>query len=783
MAASPTTRDKFSTSSCRTRLSKKMAPPPLPQPMRPTFHPATALFRLRPSDFGFLQMAEFLPADFSLVLASPLYSLTVGSKAICNVLTSCLFTDSIQANIKFSIKNHHSKEAVLFCKEDCRVSPDLKTFQLAFPLHQPGTYTLTVLLYEQHIAASPLSLAVTLPGSQGPHSPFSPVWDPAQKQLEHFHIPSPLLSNPLPRPPSDNSVRNANPPPTIPATKTLLPSEKERQLAVAPKDFCPPMHSTSKLGKALDAIHAPGLPKELAEDAHQKDEVEHLLRGQGDGGEASRPTSRPVSPLKSPSLESGDDHDLTRRVLEISIEENEDGEIGDRTRIVDPDMAVERGYRKGEKQGSKASSVAIEGKGGRLTCENQASKYMKSTEVNFRKLREGLEEDLEKLNKASRPQKSAPAVKGISRCSDPPPLVGRQFAKGPTPPSEVQCQEGPTAQSRSGNKEARHIKFPAASTVRPSPPLASVDLPLMLSSRPAGRTAISTVTMCLSAPKLRQHSPESIHGPIGICLLRDKCVVVSSTFEDQVKMFTGCGQFLRIVEAEPGRGFKHPSDLVALKNGGFAVRDQLTVRIYDRGGRFQRRLDPTYLDRFFGLAEDNEGRLVTINENKGGRVREKNDGTRPGESDLLFFNLTTGCLVKRVELGEVIADKERSKCRFLTRGLKGSLVITDLGMDRVYILDLATKGVSMFGHSGSGPGCFKDPAGLAVDSMGNMLIADSRNHRLCLHDFKGRFLTEVKLDPPPKRPSGLLLDQENGDIYILNLQGDAAVIRYSLQAE
>merc|ERR1719233_2408628 len=260
------------------------------------------------------------------------------------------------------------------------------------------------------------------------------------------------------------------------------------------------------------------------------------------------------------------------------------------------------------------------------------------------KLREGLEEDLEKLNKASRPQKSAPAVKGISRCSDPPPLVGRQFAKGPTPPSEVQRQEGPTVQSRSGDKEARHIKFPAASTVRPSPPLASVDLPLMLSSRPAGRTAISMVIMCLRAPNLRQHLPESIHGPIGICLLQDKCVVVSSTFEDQVKMFTGCGQFLRMVEAEPGRGFKHPSDMVALRGGGFAVRDQLTVRCYDRVGRFQRRLDPTFLDRFYGLAEDNEGRLVTINENKGGRVREKNEGTRykgtrywAGESDLLFF--------------------------------------------------------------------------------------------------------------------------------------------------
>ena len=88
---------------------------------------------------------------------------------------------------------------------------------------------------------------------------------------------------------------------------------------------------------------------------------------------------------------------------------------------------------------------------------------------------------------------------------------------------------------------------------------------------------------------------------------------------------------------------------------------------------------------------------------------------------------------------------------------------------RVYILDLVTKGVKMFGHTGSGPGCFNDPAGLAVDrlpcslsyvwvctgnvlpraspfSVGNMLVADSKNHRLCLHDSNGRFLTEVRIE-------------------------------------
>ena len=58
-------------------------------------------------------------------------------------------------------------------------------------------------------------------------------------------------------------------------------------------------------------------------------------------------------------------------------------------------------------------------------------------------------------------------------------------------------------------------------------------------------------------------------------------------------------------------------------------------------GRFQRRLDPTFLDRFYGLAEDNEGRLVTINENKGGRVRERSDGTRCIEIDFFFMDWFT----------------------------------------------------------------------------------------------------------------------------------------------
>ena len=70
-----------------------------------------------------------------------------------------------------------------------------------------------------------------------------------------------------------------------------------------------------------------------------------------------------------------------------------------------------------------------------------------------------------------------------------------------------------------------------------------------------------------------------------------------------------------------------------------------------------------------------EGRLITIMESR-----------NPRKTDLLFFNLGTGELVKKIEMEDIIPNKAMSKCRFLTYQL-GKLYITDLGLDCVYILD------------------------------------------------------------------------------------------------
>ena len=117
-------------------------------------------------------------------------------------------------------------------------------------------------------------------------------------------------------------------------------------------------------------------------------------------------------------------------------------------------------------------------------------------------------------------------------------------------------------------------------------------------------------------------------------------------------MFTGCGQFLREVKAGPGgQQFHRPSDMVALSSGGFVVRDKVTIRFYDNFGKFQRNLDSSYIDQCYGLAEDQEsGHLVTINENKKILDDTREGGTNLGEADLLYFSLTTGELVKRIQL-------------------------------------------------------------------------------------------------------------------------------------
>ena len=70
----------------------------------------------------------------------------------------------------------------------------------------------------------------------------------------------------------------------------------------------------------------------------------------------------------------------------------------------------------------------------------------------------------------------------------------------------------------------------------------------------------------------------------------------------------------------------------------------------------------------------------------------------------------------------------------------GALWAIDHKSNRLFRLGESLEPDTNFGGSGSGPGKFNDPWGIAVDSTGNVLVADTFNHRVQKFDPEGKFV-------------------------------------------
>ena len=270
--------------------------------------------------------------------------------------------------------------------------------------------------------------------------------------------------------------------------------------------------------------------------------------------------------------------------------------------------------------------------------------------------------------------------------------------------------------------------------------------------------------------------------PIGVTVLPNQSVVVSSSGDtNEVNIYAPNGECIKRVSPSEGGGrdFMRPSDMVTLPDGRFLVRDDLGIQMFDDSGEFVKSVGDGVLGKCFGLATNGKGRLFTINTNYKGN---ESCMTEKGETDIFVFDLASGELKKRIELTDVIpADKKRvSKCRFLAYK-RSRLHIVDLGLNCVYVLNMNTNISRVFGSSGRRVGEFGDPAGIAIDSQGNMIVADARNHRLQLFSRKREPLGVVKLDASLKRPSGIVFDDDlnqNPVLYVANLW-DNSVFKFS----
>lgn len=212
----------------------------------------------------------------------------------------------------------------------------------------------------------------------------------------------------------------------------------------------------------------------------------------------------------------------------------------------------------------------------------------------------------------------------------------------------------------------------------------------------------------------------NVDRPIGLTLLPNKQIIISEQKKNMVKIYQAKdGKLAKVIQ--PGRPFNKPSDTAALPDGRFAVRDSGGIQLFDENGDFLKPLCASSLGYIFGLTTNESGQFITIN--SGGSV------TQRGEHDVLIIDPDTDSIVNRIELADVISDKEKSKCRFLHYFGK-KLFVVDLGLNCVYVMSLKDMKVKTFGSQGKGDGQFIDPAGLVTDPYGNFIVADAGNHRL-----------------------------------------------------
>ena len=140
----------------------------------------------------------------------------------------------------------------------------------------------------------------------------------------------------------------------------------------------------------------------------------------------------------------------------------------------------------------------------------------------------------------------------------------------------------------------------------------------------------------------------------------------------------------------------------------------------------------------YGLAQDQEDRLWFVETH-----RRKGQGRAGLVTWLMCYDINKEQLEMKVTLEEITGIHCGSKVRFMSY-YKEKLYITDLGLDKVYIWNIRDETMEVM----EDPGRVIEPSswsGTAVDDLGNLMIADYKNHRLCVYSERGSWVKNFEV--------------------------------------
>ncbi|XP_023231265.1 uncharacterized protein LOC111631279 isoform X2 [Centruroides sculpturatus] len=240
--------------------------------------------------------------------------------------------------------------------------------------------------------------------------------------------------------------------------------------------------------------------------------------------------------------------------------------------------------------------------------------------------------------------------------------------------------------------------------------------------------------------------------PVGVVVSDNKDIVICDTGNHRVWILDETGKRKALFNTtDQGKRLCRPSAAVMLQNGILVIKDDNSLHFYDSNGTFIKSTGNEILNKSFGLVLTENEKLVTLSESRSPK--------------LFVFN--KDAQLEHICLYQPILDRpENSKCRFMAT-YNNELVVSDLGLSKMYKTNLLGEQIHVFGSYGKTPGNFNEPSGITLDSSDTMLIGDSKNDRIQIFSWNGEYLGRVLFSDPIRRPSDITLTFD-GYLYVLN---------------
>lgn len=217
--------------------------------------------------------------------------------------------------------------------------------------------------------------------------------------------------------------------------------------------------------------------------------------------------------------------------------------------------------------------------------------------------------------------------------------------------------------------------------------------------------------------------PGQFVSPSGISVDVNGFVYVSDQYNHRIQKFTSDGVFITSwgsLGTGPGQ-FSIPFAVaVDAAANVYVVDNRPRVQVFTADGTFVREwTHPSPFAHMVDIKVDAAGTIYAANQN--------------GTIDLFT---STGTLVRSIGMGELLSVR----C-VAVDGAGNVFVGVDYGsVLEVVKFDPFGNVVARWGQPGSGDGQFNSPAGLAVDELGRVFVADYRNHRVQIFTNAGIFV-------------------------------------------